>query len=360
MTIDFLNLDISNLPDDLLVLTPNRRLAAWLGRDYDQLQQQQGKKTWRRLNVQPLDVWWRQMFDELCLLIPPPAQGHPRLLSPAQNTLLWRQVLEQLWDQSQDIEGLATLAQQARALTLRWCWQPSQWSVADTLEQQQFSRWHDAYCVLLNEQNCLDSAALSGWVVNNGAAILDALPRHIWLHGFNDPDEPQLQKCIRWLEEYGKSTVRFTELPSRAGITQLVTTTQVDEQFAQALQWAVQQHRAGYSRVGVVIPNLQPRRAQIRALCKQVWSLQPESPDVHWSAVINITAAQTLNEYPLVAQLLLWLRGLASELSLEEWRVLLTSPYSCAEDAEWLRRDGFFVWLQEQNLRSLTLPALQS
>ena len=358
MTIDSLNLDIAALPADLLVLTPNRRLAAWLDRDHDQWQQTQGKRTWARLNAQPLEQWWRQLFGEICLLQMPSAQGHPRLLSASQSALLWRQVLEEHWDQSQDIDGLLALAQQARALLQRWCWQPAHWQGGETLEQVHFARWHQAYCDRLRDLHCLDLPLLPQWVMEHGSMLRDAMPRQIWLHGFNDPDEPQLRNVVAWLQE-GEIQVHLSALPARKGNASMITTTQVDDQFAQAIHWALQQYRSGAGRVGVVIPNLQPRRKQVRGLCKQVWALQPDAAGQHWTSIINITAAQTLLDYPLVAQLSLWLRGLGGELSLEEWRVLLTSPYCCQNEAEWLRRDAFFLWLREQNVRALHLSALR-
>jgi len=129
MTIDSLYLDIAALPDDLLVLTPNRRLAAWLDRDHDQLQQSRGLTSWPRINAQPLDQWLQQLFEEICLAVPLERPA-PRLLSSSQSALVWKQVLEQHWDQPTDVEGLAALAQQARSLLMRWCWQREQWQSA--------------------------------------------------------------------------------------------------------------------------------------------------------------------------------------------------------------------------------------
>lgn len=358
MTIDEFNLEIAALPDDLLILTPNRRLAAWLDRDHDLWQQQQGRRAWSRLAVQPLEQWWRQLFEALCLLQVPAAGEHPRLLSAPQSALLWRQVLEQDWDVAEDIDGLVTLAQQARALLSRWCWRPADWQQGDTQEQQCFARWHQAYCDRLQGQQCLDTAMLPQWVMAHGEQVRAGLPRQIWLHGFNDPDEPLLRATIAWLEQDGIQ-VRLTKLPPRQGNASVVCTPQVNDQFAQAIHWALQQYRDGVSRIGIVIPNLQPRRAQIRALCRQVWFQQPESAGRHWTSVINITAGQTLSEYPLVAQLVLWLRAMTGELTLDEWHVLLTSPYCCRDEADWLRRDDFFAWLRRQNLRTLYLSALR-
>jgi probable DNA repair protein len=357
MTIDSVYLDITALPADLLVLTPNRRLAAWLDRDYDSWQLSCGTRSWARLNAVPLEQWLQQWYAEICLLVPAPEHGHPRLLSSAQSALLWRQVLEQHWENGQDIDGLVALAQQARALLCRWRWQPAQWQAGDKLEQIEFARWHQAYSQLLRSQRCLDQPALAQWVMEQGSVLRAGLPRNIYLHGFNDPDEPQLRQFMQWLEQDG-IRVHASAIPPKQSRCEIVTLPQVDDQFAQAIHWALQQ-RTNAARIGVVIPNLQAQRNRVRTLCRHLWSLQPDAADQHWSTIINITAAQTLGDYPLVSQLLLWLRGLAGELSLQEWNLLLTSPYSCAGESEWLRRDGFFQWLRAQNLKALRLSAVR-
>lgn len=357
MTIDSLYLDIAALPDDLLVLTPNRRLAAWLDRDHDQLQQSRGLTSWPRINAQPLDQWLQQLFEEICLAVPLD-QAAPRLLSSSQSALIWKQVLEQHWEQPTDIEGLAALAQQARSLLMRWCWQPEQWQSAFKREQQEFARWHQAYCDALKRQNALDQAGLLQWVMAHGESLRTALPRTLYLHGFNDLEEPQLQQLTRWLQADGIQ-VFATTIPQRGGDVERVDVAQADDQFAQAIQWALAQRASQPAmRIGVVIPNLQPMRARIRALCQHLWSLQPDADQHHWTEIINITAAQTLADYPLVSQLLLWLRGLTSELSLQEWHLLLTSPYVCRDEAEWLQRDGFFQWLRGENRKQFYLAAL--
>lgn len=357
MTIDTLYLDITTLPADLLVLTPNRRLAAWLDRDHDNWQRSRGTRTWGRLNAVPFDQWLQQAFDEISLLMPPSGSGHPRLLSNAQSALLWRQVLEQHWEHPQDIDGLVKLAQQARTLLCRWRWQPCQWQAGDTLEQIEFARWHEAYNQLLNNQHCLDQAELAHWVMEHGAPWRSGLPRNIHLHGFNDPDEPQLRAFVRWLQQDGIQ-VRLSIMPPKNARCDVITLSEVDDQFAQAIHWALQQ-RNDATRIGVVIPNLQAQRNKVRALCQHLWSLQMDATAQHWSSVINITAAPALGDYPLTSQLSLWMKGLTSDLPLQHWHLLLTSPYCCASEPEWLQRDAFFEWLQTRNRKALPLSMLK-
>ncbi|MFZ5602137.1 MAG: hypothetical protein ACOY7J_06765, partial [Pseudomonadota bacterium] len=63
-------LDFSSCSPETLILTPNRRLSAWLVRDHDAAMATQGLRAWPRLNALPLDAWLQQLFDALGLLLP--------------------------------------------------------------------------------------------------------------------------------------------------------------------------------------------------------------------------------------------------------------------------------------------------
>src|SRR5690606_3545182 len=102
-------------------------------------------------------------------------------------------------------------------------------------EQQEFARWHQAYCDVLQRQNALDQAGLLQWVMAHGESLRTGLPRTLYLHGFNDLEEPQLQQLTRWLQADGIQ-VFATTIPQRGGDVELVGVPQVDDQFAQAIQ----------------------------------------------------------------------------------------------------------------------------
>ena len=351
------DLDVTRLPPGALILTPNRRLSAWLIRDHDAAMAQGPNATWERLNAMPLDAWWLQLYQQICLLYTPGETAHPRLLSTRQSTLLWRQVIEQAGAPAADPDGFIQLAQQARTLICRWRLTPTQWQQGEKVEHQQFAQWHRAYLARLQQDNLLDVAALPQWVIEHGNVLRKNLPQQVLLHGFNDHTEPQLLQLGQWLGQSG-ATVQFSRPPAHQGHCVQAPFNQLNEQFGAAIQWALKEKGKG-GRTGIVIPNLQPLRAQIRQLCQQLWSQQPEAVSVHWSQLFNITAGQKLQDYPLVSHAMLLLRALSSELKLQEWSVLLGSPYFPLTESEWLRRDEFVESLREKNLPQLNLSKLE-
>lgn len=312
-----------------------------------------GQRAWPRLNALPLDVWLQQLFESLFFS---GVVSLPRLLSERQSLLWWRQIIERD-DGSLEARGLAAVAAQARQQVLRWCLAPAQWQQDERLEVQSFVRWHAQYQARLLREQALDRAGLSAWIVEQGAVLRETLPRQVFLHGFNDPDEPQLCRLRQWMQD-GGIAVCFTGPPARPGTCAVARFPQVPLQFSSALQWALGQRAPG-RRIGIVLPDLQARRAQVRQWCQALWAQQPEAADQHWSDHLNISAGQPLTEYPLVSHLLLLLRGLEGELPLDEWARVLGSPCFPLDENEWLRRDAFVQWLRQKNLHRLSLARLE-
>lgn len=350
-------LDFSACSPETLILTPNRRLSAWLVRDHDAAMAAQGLRAWPRLNALPLDAWLQQLFDALGLLLPA-EKSVPRVLTARQSALLWRQVIEQDQDPLPDVEGLVQLAQQARALICRWRIEAGQLDSGLTPENARFAQWHRLYLARLQQDNLLDQPALLQWVLAQGDAVRPMFPATIFLHGFNDHSEPQLRHLMTCAQQAG-SRIGFSHLPSRNGTCHSVAFAQVDEQFGAAVNWALTQRAASVQpvRIGIVIPNLQNQRARMRAICQALWQQQPDHGQHHWTDIINITAGQKLTDYPLVSHLLLLLRALGGELSLLEWNLLLTSP-CFAGDTAFIEHDRFSQRLRDQNCMRLGLDAV--
>lgn len=354
-------LDLARCAPDTLILTPNRRLSAWLVRDHDALMACNGLQSWPRLNAMPLDAWLQQLFESLSLLLPAD-NPVPRLLTPRQSALLWRQVIGQDDDPLPDVEGLVQLAQQARALAFRWRWTAAQLAGGFTPEHARFAHWHDLYQTRLRQDNLLDQPGLLQWILEQPLLQRGELtfPGTIFLHGFNDHSEPQLLHLMQCAQRSG-SNMTFSQLPPKTAQCHSVAFAQLDEQFGAAVNWALTRRATAAGqpvRIGIVIPNLQNKRADLRALCQSLWQQQTDHAQHHWTDILNITAGQKLTDYPLVSHLLLLLRALGGELSLLEWNLLLTSPYFVADAAVFIEQDAFVQHLRDENCRRLNLDGI--
>ncbi|MDY6919929.1 MAG: PD-(D/E)XK nuclease family protein [Pseudomonadota bacterium] len=352
-------LELHGLEPGTLILTPNRRLSAWLRRDYNQQMAEQGAYSWPDLQALPLDSWLQLRYEALALN-PPPAPPLPALISSRQSRWLWRRVLSDRLEPGMDLEGTVVACQEARRLVCRWRLPEADWYNESTPESTLFAGAHRDYLNQLQQRNWADQAALSALICTGGSPGLPPPPA-VCLHGFNDPDEPQLQRLRQLFTDTG-IPVHCTgqaRLQGRAATVEFATH---QDQFRQALCWALAHwHRQPRHRIGVVVPNLQAQRHHLAAVSRDLAATNPNLIPGSWHDTINITAGQPLAEYPLCSHLLLWLNSLGPALPLTHWEVLLKSPFFAGGQRQFQHRDRFIQWLRQHNrsqLAAFQLPAL--
>ena len=73
------------------LLTPNRRLALHLKRDYDAMQLASGRSVWPTADILPWNAWIERCYEDV--LHSPRAGELPSLLGPAQEQALWEEVI---------------------------------------------------------------------------------------------------------------------------------------------------------------------------------------------------------------------------------------------------------------------------
>ncbi|MGC1509298.1 hypothetical protein FT643_09670 [Ketobacter sp. MCCC 1A13808] len=307
-----------------LILTPNRRLSAWLMNDYEQWMLQQGKLAWQPPQALPIDSWLQELFHQHAL-----SDGHdpfPTLLTQLQSRVLWSSIVENELEPGMDLEGVVQLCIQARGLIKRWLLAPDDWQQLETPENRFFCHCYRLYVARLESLNSIDPVAIPELLIKHVKVSRERI-KNVYLHGFNDVSEPGLLRLKDWLEQSGIG-VHISGQKRIAG--ELFTIAHADyvDQFRQALLWGVEQWLSQPSiRVGIVVPNLQSSRLKLQQFCEDIASANKDKIQGPWQDVINITAGQPLSQYPIVAHLLLLLGGLKASLSLAEWDILLKSPY---------------------------------
>lgn len=345
-----ITLDLSRLGPDDLILTPNRRLSAWLQRDYNHHQRSRGLKAWQALNAQPLDAWLLDQYNQMAILSHPPL---PRLLSPLQVRVLWQKHLSSGIEELGHLEGLIQLSQQARTLICRWNLSTVDWDRGETEENRVFAAAHHQFLDDLQQYNWIDQAGLAN-VVMDRMAQDKCHTQRVFLHGFNDFLEPQLLRLKSVLEQCGV-IVEFSGQKVYQGESGTLSYTDYEAQFGAALAWALQELSANQSgRFAIVVPNLQNLRPHLEKLCVDLAAANPTHLPNPWRDTINITAGVALSSFPLVSHALLMFKAFAGNLRLAEWDILLKSPFFKRGHQQFELSDAFVVWLKGRNRAFLT------
>lgn len=353
-----------------IVITPNRRISAWLNRQLDsyKVQCNESETTWQSINIIPLSTWLDGLYEEARDIASvdtqwaslPVSMGLAALvLSPTQEKAVWEQVIanqEKDWIKP---EGAAKQALQAWAVLNRWSRTEamSEWDINDNTHL--FQSWLADFKNRCNEK---------GWIsqVESLAIIKDCIEAGILtingslsFYGF-DELEPAVKGILSAIEKKGGSYCHLAfENVSNTSVSRCYQ--DKDTEIEAALQWLVTSNakkpKANYC---VVAPDIADDRALIERVCKRL--LQPTN-FVHpgentWRNRINVSAGSPLGSFGVVADAVLLLEMLCNPLVREGWGTLMRSPYWIAGSQRFSRCSQFSDTLVEAKAEKLSVESV--
>src|SRR5712692_6095608 len=256
--------------EGIAVVTPNRRLAQTLAREFDERQVASGLTVWATADILPFGAFVERLYEDV--LFSDLGAGLPLLLTPAQEQLLWEQIVVR--------SGLLSIAQTAaqcrEAWRLRHAWRIG--AGTGNEDAAAFNSWSRSYEEQTKGQ--IDSARLPDLMLE----LLDRLkkPNLVVAYAFDilPPQTRVFLDKLKWVsckpEPQQGSAVR-TSFPS-AKLEQ------------------------GRARIGVVVPELQRRRKEVVRVFSRVMQPGYNLPGLEKAALpFNVSLGQPLADYPLVA-----------------------------------------------------------
>ncbi len=323
-----------------VVITPNRRISAWLNRQLDHYnaQNHKVKEVWQSINIIPLSTWLDSLFDEARDIVGSSTQWvdtpiadvlSSLVLSSTQEKAVWEQVIKRQGKDWIKPDGAAKQAQQAWSVLNRWVETddlPS-WDVNDNTHL--FQRWLADF-----KQVCQQH----GWIsqVESLPVIKDCIDQGIlrakgtlYFYGF-DELEPAAKTVVDAFEQQSNCKPVYLAFGKTDNTSKSQSFADKDTEIEAALQWLVDSSRANpNASYCVVAPDIADDRAKIERVCKRL--VQPESyshPGLNtWRDQINVSAGSPLGSFGIVADALLLLSMLVKPMPRDEWGTLLRSPY---------------------------------
>ena len=333
-----------------LLLTANKRLARLLRDQFDTVQQRSAQMVWRSPLIFSFEGWLQHALAEL--------EQDWRLLSPAQVQCLWEQLIEQsLTTRNRSLLNTAETAEKAVAAhQLLTAYRVEIDGFALTEDQAAFHNWRQTYLLQCREHQWLDSAHLPGYLCSALKAGMLQRPESVWLIGFDQlpPGAELLRETLTACG--GACRVLQFEAPKKRQAFQLAALDSRDEILA-AARWARGLLEAGVRSIGVVVPDLNRRRADLeRIFCQQI---DPAAaPALHDDeALFSLSLGSPLSEQGVVAAGLDWL-SLGRRLSLDQISGLLLSPYLAGGVSESEARAAADRTLRTLGQQHLTLSGL--
>lgn len=318
-----------------VVVTPNRRLAAELRRQYDFVQLRSGRPVWPTADCLPLAAFLERLYTDLTRF-----SADRALLRPEQEAVLWEGVVAASSRESPLINSWTTARVAREACGIEHAYRLDLARHRSVLDEnaRAYAAWSAEIDETLQQNRWIDAARLPGAIVDlleRGARLA---PRVLVLYGF-DQLTPQIRTVVHVLEQCGWSVVE--KEPARCeSVVQCVACDDRETEIATVAEDIRAAFDAGeIRRIGVVVPDLAALRADIVRIFDDVFDPQRAvSGSRGQSRPFNVSLGAALHEYPLVHAALLVLDLARGELALEDMGSLLRSPFLAASEQEFASR----------------------
>lgn len=309
----------------ITVVTPNRRLAQVLAAEFDSFQSARNRPVWEDADILPYGAFVQRLYEDS--VYADGAGDLPRLLTPAQERRLWETVLE-----GAELLSVAdTAADCAAAWRIAHAWRIEGAALSGPAgfpgneDTQAFAGWAREYRRRCASKGFTDAARLPDLKLDA------ARPQQLVAFGF-DILPPQLRDFL------GPAVLecrneRKTSKPIR------VSFPSARYELAAAANWARARLEEGRKRIGVVVPDLEPRRREVVRVFARAMHPGHALPSAdRVPRPFNLSLGEPLVDYPLVAAALGILEFAFGDKAFEEVSRLVRSPFLGGAQQEMLAR----------------------
>ncbi len=322
------------------VLTPNRRLAQSLQRDFDRSQLGRGSRSWETADILPFGALVQRLWEDAlyCDLAP----GVPLLLAPAQDQALWEESIRATRLAEALLSAAPAAAQCREAWQLAKAWRLDPRSAGPPNEDARaFLEWASGYERATREKGVTDAARLPDVIAPMLAHAALRKPATVALFGF-DLVTPQMRDFLAALAAQGTAVIDAVAAARQAKVARLEFT-EAKEEIGAAARWA-RSRLEGSSpsalgegrspRIGVVVPDLARSRAQVQRIFANV--MQPDHMLAAEAKALpfNLSLGARLADFPIVADALLLLALTGRETAFEQASRLIRSPFIAGAETE--------------------------
>ncbi len=346
------------LAGGVTVITPNRRLAQALAREFDAAQAAQGRSVWESADILPYSAFVLRCFEDA--LYSEIGSDLPILLTPAQESALWEDVIRR------SDAGDALLAIPETAALAADAWNTAHaWRLLDCLRSGEltedagaFRDWCAQYSLRCERDGHTDTALLPDLVAARAIGKEIRRPMLLALYGF-DITTPQQLALFDALQAAGTEVVVSAPDRREASVLRLACVDARDE-IQRAAAWARARLEADpQASIGIVVPDLAKQRKTLMRTFRTVLAPASMLPGANEPPLpFNLSLGAALTSYPLVQAACLILELAGREIEFGRASLLLRSPFIAAGEAEAAGRAQLDLELRRRAEPAITLERL--
>ena len=356
----------AGLRTGVTVVTPNRRLAIALRREFDGIQANQGIAIWETADILPFPAFVERLYEDA--LYSGCVPELPLLLTSAQEQVLWEDAI------TRSNTGATLLAVADAAKLAREAWQLAHaWHLIPRLTNfplnedcKAFQDWSRRYEKMARHLRQIDHARLCNLVIGLCEHMEVHKPERLVCYGF-DIVTPQQAALLSKLGDTGCEVMLVrprSQLRSPSGNVRRMACNDNGDEIRRAAVWARARLEADdAARIGIVVPGFSRYRSAIIRIFSSMMEpdIQQLAPGgVRRRLPFNASLGMALNSYPLVSAAFLILELCGREVEFERASLLLRSPFLGGGDTEMVNRAELDVQLRKHAEPMITLERLLS
>ncbi|MFH1603507.1 MAG: PD-(D/E)XK nuclease family protein, partial [Pseudomonadota bacterium] len=347
------------LTGGVTVVTPNRRLAQALAREFDSTQAAQGRSAWESADVLPYFAFVERCYEDA--LYSEFGRELPLLLTQAQAQALWEDAIEaSAWG------GGALLALAQTAEDARKAWELAYlWRIDGALGQfpgnedaEAFAQWAADYRRRTTRERQIDAARLPDLVA--GLLVGRALrkPGLLVAYAF-DILPPQTRALFDACAASGTELRACHPAHREAGVLRCSFGSAREELDAAACWARARLERSGDVRIGIVVPDIEQRRKEVARVLARTLAPGCRLPGAgKQSLPFSISLGAPLTDYALVHAALALIELGGSQVDFALASRLLRSPFIAGAADEAMQRARLDARLRRRAPPQMSLARL--
>lgn len=319
------------------VVTPNRRLAQELAREFDAEQIAKGLPVWETADILPFSAFVERLYEDA--LYAELGVSLPLLLTPAQEQALWEAAIRaSRWGEALlAVPQAAADCRRAWSLVHGWRIDGALASFPGNADAKAFAEWSKDYAKRCAKDGNTDGARLADVVAPLLKEAALRKPKVLVAYAF-DVATPQEQDFFAAGATQGIEVRSCAPAGRQAKAARRVFPAARDE-LESAAAWARARLEGGAKRIGVVVPELGGRRREVLRVFSRVMRPDYNLPGREAQALpFNVSLGAPLADYPLVRAALSILELATGEIPFEQASRLIRSPFIAGAAPEMAQR----------------------
>ena len=343
--------------EGVAVVTPNRRLAQSLAREFDERQIASGLTVWETADILPFGAFVERLYEDA--LYSNIAAQLPLLLNSAQEQELWEAAIRASeW-------GESLLAVPRAAADCRKAWGLAhEWRISGVLasfpgseDVRAFVEWAKDYARRCYKEGNTDIARVADVIAPLLHEAAFRKPKLLVAYAF-DLVPPQMRDFLDACAKQGIE-VRSSAPHGKQSQASRIVFPSAREELEAAASWARAKLEAGAKRIGVVVPELGQRRREAARVFARVMHPAHNLPSAEQTTLpFNISLGAPLADYPVAHAALSILEVASGEIPYEQASKLIRSSFLAGAEAEISKRARLDVALRKLAPARLTLGKL--